>query len=102
VGLGTIVTAASIATLLGWGLLAALERKSTHPRRNWVTTAVVVFLASLSLPIAFATTTFALIGLVVIHVVVAVVAVTGLAPTAKVRFARATSHVSARFSQPMA
>lgn len=79
VGLGTILAAASVATLLGWASLAILEKTATHPRKVWVLAAVVVFLASLSLPLAFATTTSAVIGLVTIHLTVAAIAVTGLA-----------------------
>jgi hypothetical protein len=79
VGLGTIVPAAVAITLLGWGLLAALETRVTQPRRIWTIAAVAVLLVSLALPIAFATTTAAAVGLVAIHLAVAAVAVTGLA-----------------------
>ena len=79
VGLGTIMAAASVAALSGWGLLTLLESKATRPRRTWLITAVLVLLASLGLPIAFATTTSAMIGLIAIHLTVVVVAVTGLA-----------------------
>ena len=79
VGLGTIVPAAVTITLLGWGLLAALETRATQPRRIWTMAAVAVLLVSLALPIAFATTTAAAVGLVTIHLAVAAVAVTGLA-----------------------
>jgi hypothetical protein len=79
VGLGTVLAAASIATLLGWASLAILEKRLTHSRKVWVLAAVVVFLASLSLPLAFATTTSAVIGLATIHLTVAAIAVTGLA-----------------------
>ena len=78
VALGTMIGVASVATLLGWGLLAALETKAPHARRIWITIAVVVFLMSLGLPIAFATTTAAATGLAAIHLVVASVAITGL------------------------
>lgn len=78
VGVGTIVAAASVATLLGWGLLTALERRARNPRKTWITVAVVAFFASLGLPIAFATTTSAMIGLIAIHLTVVVVAATGL------------------------
>ena len=79
VGLGTIVAAATAATLLGWGLLAALETRVTQPRKTWTMAAVAVLLASLALPNAFATTTAAAVGLVTIHLAVAAVAVIGLA-----------------------
>ena len=78
VALGTIVAAAAGATLLGWGLLAVLETMTSHARRVWATVAVAVFLVSLALPIAFATTTAAAAGLAAIHLAVASVAITGL------------------------
>jgi hypothetical protein len=76
------VGAAAGATLLGWGLLAALETVTSHARRVWVAVAVAVFLVSLALPIAWATTTAAAVGLAVIHLAVASVAITGLTRTA--------------------
>ncbi|MGA2210703.1 MAG: DUF6069 family protein [Acidimicrobiales bacterium] len=79
VGLGTIMLAAVAATLLGWGLLAVLERRATQPQRVWTVAAVAVLLASMALPIAFATTTAATVGLVAIHLAVGAVAVGGLA-----------------------
>lgn len=103
VGLGTIVAAASVTALLGWGLLTVLERRARNPRKIWLATAVLVFLASLSLPIAFATTVSATFGLIAIHFIVAVVAVTGLAwvaPRAGVASAAPNSQMS--LSQPMA
>lgn len=78
VGLGTIAAAASIATLLGWALIHVLESRAAHPRSVWLVTALMAFVGSLALPIAFATTTSALIGLLTIHVVVASVATIGL------------------------
>lgn len=103
VGVGTIVAAASVATLFGWGLLTALEGRARNPRKIWMTAALVIFLASLGLPIAFATTTSAMIGLIAIHLTVVVVAVTGLAwaaPRAGVVSATASARMSP--SQPLA
>lgn len=94
VALGTAIGAASVATLLGWGLLAALETRASHARRIWITAAVVVFLMSLGLPIAFATTTAATAGLAAIHLVVASVAITGLARAGQSH--RASSSPAAR------
>ncbi len=79
VGLGTIVPAAVTTTLLGWGILAFLETRVTQPRKIWTIAAVGVLLMSLAIPIAFATTTAAAMGLVTIHLAVAAVAITGLA-----------------------
>lgn len=94
VALGTTIGAASVATLLGWGLLAALEMRASHARRFWITAAVAIFLMSLGLPIAFATTTAAAAGLAAIHLVVACVAITGLARAGHSR--RAVSSPPAR------
>lgn len=38
------------AALLGWALLAVLERFTARPRRIWTITAVVVLLVSLAMP----------------------------------------------------
>lgn len=103
VGLGTICAAGAVAALLGWALLATLERKAAHPRRLWVMTAAVFVFASLGLPIAFATTASALVGLVTIHLTVALFAVAGFAwasPRAQLMPAR--SDVVTSLGRPLA
>jgi hypothetical protein len=103
VGLGTIVAAASVAALLGWASLAVLEKTVRHSRRVWVLAAVGVLFASLSLPIAFATTTSALVGLVTIHLAVAAVTVTGLAWKApRAHLTSATPVVAKSAARPLA
>jgi hypothetical protein len=77
VALGTTVAAAATATLLGWGVLAALEALTRRARKMWAILAAAVSTASLALPIAWATTTAAALGLVAVHLVVASVAITG-------------------------
>ncbi len=82
VALASTVGASVLATAAGWVALALLERRVSRPRATWTAVAVAVLLASLGLPVAFATTTASAVGLSVIHLAVATVAITGLARTA--------------------
>jgi hypothetical protein len=61
------------ASLAGWALLAVLERRSAHGRTIWTRIAVVVALASLSLPFIAGTTTSTKAALALMHVAVAIV-----------------------------
>jgi len=85
VALGPTIGAAATSTLLGWATLALLEKRASRPRRTWVAVAVAALVVSLSLPVAFATTASAALGLAALHVAVAAVAITGLARTATAR-----------------
>jgi hypothetical protein len=85
VALGPAIGAAATSTLLGWAALALLETTASRPRRTWIAAAVAALVVSLSLPVAFATTASAALGLAAIHVAVAAVAITGLARTATAR-----------------
>jgi len=78
VGLGPIVGVSAGATLLGWVTLGVLQRRDARALRSWTLLAVVVFGASLALPVGFATTTAAVVGLVAIHLVVASTAIVGV------------------------
>lgn len=91
VALGPAIGAAATSTLLGWATLALLEKRASRPRRTWVAVAIAALLVSLSLPVAFATTASAALGLAALHVAVAAVAITGLARTATARRSRANS-----------
>jgi hypothetical protein len=73
VGVEFVVTAALAGSLLGWGLLALLERHTERAHTIWACAAVVVLLASLSLPLTAATTTSATVALVMMHLTVAAV-----------------------------
>jgi len=82
VGLVPVSIAAATAAVLGWGVLALLETRASRPRRTWALAALAALVASLALPLSFATSTSAALGLVAVHLAVAAVAITGLASTA--------------------
>jgi Family of unknown function (DUF6069) len=82
---GQVIGAALVAGLLGWLLLAALDRHAPRPRAAWTVAALIVLAASLALPLAAATTTSAAVGLVVLHLVVGAVVIPGMARTARHR-----------------
>ena len=80
---GQVVGAALVAGLLGWLLLAVLDRRAARARTAWTAAALLVLGVSLALPLAAATTTSAAVGLVVLHLVVGAVVIPGLASTAR-------------------
>jgi Family of unknown function (DUF6069) len=80
---GQVVGAAVVAGLLGWLLLAALDRRAARVRTTWTAAALLVLAVSLAVPLAAATTTSAAVGLVVLHLVVGAVVIPGLASTAR-------------------
>jgi Family of unknown function (DUF6069) len=80
---GQVVGAAVVAGLLGWLLLAALDRRVARARTTWTAAALLVLAVSLAVPLAAATTTSAAVGLVVLHLVVGAVVIPGLASTAR-------------------
>jgi predicted permease len=77
------VGAALVAGLLGWLLLAVLDRRAARARTAWTAAALLVLAVSLALPLAAATTTSAAVGLVVLHLAVGAVVIPGLASTAR-------------------
>jgi Family of unknown function (DUF6069) len=78
VGLDFVVGATLIASLLGWGLLAMLERRTSRAHTIWTVVAIAVLLVSLSLPLSAGTTTSTKAALAVMHLAVAAVLITGL------------------------
>ena len=78
-----MIGTALIAGLLGWLLLAGLDRRTPRPRAVWAGAALVVLAVSLALPLAAATTTSAASGLIVLHLVVGAVVIPGMAHTAR-------------------
>jgi hypothetical protein len=74
-----------VASLLGWLLLALLERRTPHARLLWTTIAVAAVAASLALPLTVATTTSAVAGLIVMHVTVGAAVIPAMAHTARTR-----------------
>ncbi|MCI2975058.1 MAG: DUF6069 family protein [Ferrimicrobium sp.] len=65
-GLGQIIGVSLAASLAGWALLAIMERKFAQPRVAWTVIAVGALVLSLGLPFA-ATTTAAMVGLIIMH-----------------------------------
>jgi Family of unknown function (DUF6069) len=85
ISVGQIIGVTVAACLLGWLLLAILERRTPHARPLWTTTALVALAASLTLPLAAATTTSAVVGLVVMHLIVGAAVIPAMARTARTR-----------------
>lgn len=81
---GRVIGIALAASLLGWLLLALLERRTPHARTLWTTIALVTLAASLAMPLA-ATTTSAAVGLAVIHLTVGAAVIPAMARTARAR-----------------
>lgn len=81
---GRVIGIAVAASLLGWLLLALLERRTPHARTLWTTIALVALAASLAMPLA-ATTTSAAAGLAVIHLTVGAAVIPAMARTARAR-----------------
>jgi hypothetical protein len=82
---GQVIGVTVAASLLGWLLLALLERRTPHARLLWTTIALAALAASLALPPAVATTTSAVAGLIVMHVTVGAAVIPAMAHTARAR-----------------
>ncbi len=82
---GQVIGVAVAAALLGWLLLALLERRTPRARSLWTTIALVALAVSLALPLAAATTTSAAAGLVVMHLTVGAAVIPAMAHTARAR-----------------
>lgn len=78
IGVDYVVGATLIASLVGWGLLATLERRTPRARSIWTVVAVVALLISLSLPLTAGTTTASKAALALMHVAAAVVLIPAL------------------------
>jgi hypothetical protein len=85
IAVGQVIGVTVAASLLGWLLIALLERRTPHARPLWTTIALAALAASLALPLAFATTTSAIAGLIVLHVTVGAAVIPALARTARTR-----------------
>jgi hypothetical protein len=85
IAVGQIIGVTVAAALLGWLLLALLERRTAHARLLWTTIALATLAASLALPLAVATTTSAVAGLIVMHVAVGAVVIPAMAHTSRAR-----------------
>ena len=85
IAIGQVIGVTLAAALLGWLLLALLERRTPHARLLWTTIALAALAASLALPLAAATTTSAAAGLIVMHATVAAAVIPAMARTARAR-----------------
>ncbi len=85
VGIAFISGASLLGSLCGWGLLAALERRSSRARAIWTGVAVIVLLVSLSLPLTAATTSASRVALSLMHLAVAAVLIPTLRRTSPAR-----------------
>ena len=85
ISIGQVIGVTVAASLFGWLVLALLERRTPQARLRWTTIALTALAASLALPLAFATTTSAVTGLIVMHVTVGAAVIPALARTARTR-----------------
>lgn len=85
VAAGEAIGAAVAAALLGWLLLAVLERRTARARPLWTAIALAVLAASLALPLTAATTTSAAAALIAMHLAVGAAVIPALAHTARAR-----------------
>ena len=83
IAVGQVIGVTVVASLLGWLLLALLERRTPRSRLLWTTIALAALAASLALPLAVATTTSAAVGLVVMHLTVGAAVIPAMAHTAR-------------------
>lgn len=85
VALGEVIAVTVAASLLGWLLLALLERRTPRARLLWTAIALTALAASLALPLTAATTSSSAAGLIVLHVTVGAVVIPAMALTARGR-----------------
>jgi uncharacterized protein DUF6069 len=85
IAVGQVIGVTVAASLLGWLLLVLLERRTSHARSLWTTIALAALAASLALPLAAATTTSAVVALVVMHLTAGAAVIPAMAHTARAR-----------------
>jgi Family of unknown function (DUF6069) len=85
ISVGQVIGVAAAASLLGWLLLALLERRTPRARLLWTTVTLASLAASLALPLAVATTSSAAAGLIVMHLAVGAAVIPAMAHTARPR-----------------
>ncbi len=83
IAIGQVIGVTVAASLLGWLRLALRERHTPRARLLWTTIALAALAASLALPLAAATTTSAVAGLIVMHVTVGAIVIPAIAHTAR-------------------
>jgi hypothetical protein len=85
IGIGQVIGVTAAAALLGWLLLAILDRRTPRARTLWTTIALVALAASLALPLAATTTTSTAAGLIIMHLTVGAAVIPAMARTARTR-----------------
>ncbi|HUZ77844.1 MAG TPA: DUF6069 family protein [Chloroflexota bacterium] len=76
IGPVTVAVASAVLSLLGWGVLALLERVTSHARGIWRVMAPLALIASLGMPLSGTGVTAAnRVVLVLMHLVVAAIVV---------------------------
>src|SRR5579863_198516 len=87
VAAGQVTGASLAALLLGWLLLAVLERRTAYARALWTSLALAGLAASVALPLTVATTAAttpaAVAGLIVMHLTIGAVVIPVMARTAR-------------------
>lgn len=67
VGIGFVLGGGLVASLVGWSLLAILEKRTVRARDIWTGIAIAVLLVSLTLPLAAGTTMSTKAALALMH-----------------------------------
>lgn len=75
VGIDYVIGGTLIGSLVGWGLLAFLERRTARARSIWTAVAAVAVLVSLGLPLSAGVSASTKLTLAVMHVAVAAVVI---------------------------
>ncbi|MGA8427765.1 MAG: DUF6069 family protein [Candidatus Dormiibacterota bacterium] len=78
IGIESVVGASLTASLLGWGFLSFLERRTPRAWTIWSRVAVVVLLVSLTLPLSAGANISTKAALALMHLAVAAVLILGL------------------------
>ncbi len=82
IAVGQVIGVTVAAALVGWLLLAILQRRTGRARHLWTVSALGALAASLALPLVAATTAAAVVGLIVMHLAVGAVVIPAMARTA--------------------
>lgn len=81
VGAGAVIAVSLAVSLLGWGLMALLERRTPRVRTIWTGIAVAVLLVSLAGPLASTSAASTKTVLVLMHITVAAVLIPAMRHT---------------------
>ncbi|MBP2352284.1 putative permease [Kribbella aluminosa] len=85
IGAPAVVISTAVVSLLGWALLAILERRTPRARTSWTVVATIVCVTSLGSPLANGIGLGAKLGLASLHLVVGAIVILGLRRTAAER-----------------